>query len=119
MSIINKDKGSTIAQEFEHCKNVFQQLRGLMFSKRKCLLFELGKEKRTPLHMFFVFFAIDVIYLDKTKKVVEMKRNLKPFWFYYPEKKAKFIIEAPSGVIDESCTERGDQVVINISKIYK
>ncbi|MFW6014325.1 MAG: DUF192 domain-containing protein [Nanoarchaeota archaeon] len=112
MQIINKDKETVIASEFKHCKNFFQHFRGLMFSGKKCLLFEFEKEKHISLHMFFVFFAIDVVYLDKNKKVVEIKKGLKPFWFYSPKKKAKFIIEAPEGIVDKTMTKEGDWVVV-------
>ena len=39
--------------------------------------------------MFFVFFPIDVLFLDKNKKVVELKENFKPFSIYFPKNKAK------------------------------
>ncbi len=112
MLIKNNDKQTVIAREFKHCKNFLQHSKGLMFSGKKCLFFEFEREKYIPLHMFFVFFSIDVIYLDKNYRVVEIKKNLKPFWFYNPKKKAKFIVEAPAGVIDKTFTETGDRLMI-------
>ncbi len=42
--------------------------------------------------MFFVFFPIWVFFLDSKKNVVE-KAYLKPFSFYMPRKKAKFLVD--------------------------
>ena len=45
--------------------------------------------------MFFVFYPIDILFLNKNKEIVEIKQNLKPFAFYTPKSKAKYIIEMP------------------------
>lgn len=49
----------------------------------------------SSIHMLFVFYPINVIFLDSNKKVVDIKKKLKPFTFYSPKKKAKYIIELP------------------------
>ena len=46
--------------------------------------------------MMFVFFPIDIIFLNKNKKIIEIKRNLKPWLFYTSKNKSKFFIEIPS-----------------------
>lgn len=74
------------------CKSLWSKTRGLMFSKKKNLMFVFDDEKRRSLHMLFVFFPIDVLFLDKNKKVVE-KARLKPFSFYKSKKKAKYVVE--------------------------
>ena len=53
----------------------------------------LPKERNISLHMFFVFYPIDVIVLNKDKKVVEIKENFKPFKFWYAKQKGKYLIE--------------------------
>jgi len=70
--------------------------------------FVFGKPARIDLHMFFVFFPIDIIFLDKTKKVIETKKNFKPFTFYFSKHKAKFVIELPQNTISKSNTELND-----------
>ncbi|MBW2978425.1 DUF192 domain-containing protein [Candidatus Woesearchaeota archaeon] len=79
--------------EFKICKSVWGKSRGLMFSKKKNLVFIFNKEKRIPLHMFFVFYPIDVLFLDKNKRIVEIKKNFKPFSFYTSKNKAKYVAE--------------------------
>ena len=86
---------------------------GLMFSKKNkelALVFEFKKEQIIPIHMFFVFFPIDLIFLDKHKKVVELKEDLRPFNFYKPENKAKYIIELNKGTIEKTRASLGDKL---------
>jgi uncharacterized membrane protein (UPF0127 family) len=45
--------------------------------------------------MLFVFYSINVLFLDSNKKVIDIKKRLRPFTFYSPKKKAKYIIELP------------------------
>ena len=67
--------------------------RGLMFSRRENLLFVFNDEKRRSLHNWFVFFSIDLLFLDKDFRVVEIKRNFRPFDFYKSREKARYVLE--------------------------
>jgi uncharacterized membrane protein (UPF0127 family) len=60
-------------------------------------------------HMFFMKFALDLVYLDRQKKVVKVRRNLKP-WRISGALKARSVLELPVGTIDDSRTEVGDQL---------
>jgi len=70
-----------------------------MFSPRKNLVFVFPDERIVSLHMFFVFFPINVLYLDSGRRVVE-KARLKPFGWYKPKRKAKFVLELAAGDAD-------------------
>jgi len=112
--IKNISKNKVIAKRHNTCKSIFSKATGLMFSKEKKnfgLVFEFKKEQITSLHMFFEFYPIDVLFLDKNMKVVEKKEKFLPFTFYFPKKKAKTIIEFNAG----SCldTNIGDKIKIN------
>ena len=78
-----------------------QKAKGLMFSKKidKAYIFIFSKSRRMDMHMFFVFFPIDVLFLDHKRRIVEIKENFRPFTFYYSKEKANYVIELPSGSI--------------------
>lgn len=78
----------------EKCDSFFKRFRGLMFSKRRNLLFDLGKETRigAVIHMFFVFYPIKVYWLNSEKEIVDYK-VVKPFRIAVPNSKARYIIE--------------------------
>ncbi len=91
--ITNKKNGKIISREEIICRNIFSQGRGLMFRKRNNLVMIFSKDRELSLHMFFVFFPIDVLILDSNKKVVEIKKNFKPFRFWKSSVKGRYIVE--------------------------
>ena len=60
--------------------------------------------------MFFVFYPIDLIFLNKNKEVVELKRNLRPFSIYSPKKKTKYILELKKGSIKNNKVRLKDKL---------
>lgn len=109
--IKNLTRNRILAKNAKICKSIFSKTFGLMFSlKRKSLIFIFREEKIIPLHMLFVFYPIDVLFLDKNKKVIEVKENFKSFSFYTPKKKARYITELPKGIIKKSRTKLGDRI---------
>ncbi|MAE42640.1 hypothetical protein CMO93_02625 [Candidatus Woesearchaeota archaeon] len=108
-TVKNKTTKKIMSKNAKLCSSIFSKTFGLMFSaKPKALVFIFEKEKIIPLHMFFVFYPIDILFLDKNKIVVEKKENFKPFAFYTPKKKAMYIIELPKDAIKK--TEIGDKI---------
>ncbi|MBW2976409.1 DUF192 domain-containing protein [Candidatus Woesearchaeota archaeon] len=110
MPVENTTKKTLIAKNAKICRGIVSKSLGLMFSKPRPLIFIFKKEKIVPLHMLFVFYPIDVLFLDKNKKVVEVKESFKPFKFYTPKNKALYIIELPKGAIKNSKTKIGDKI---------
>jgi len=97
------------------CESVFSQIKGLMFSTNikhndMALIFVFDKLKKETLHMFFVGYAIDVLFLDEKKDVVEIKENFRPFSVYWPGEKAKYIIEIGAGTINKHNIKTGDRI---------
>lgn len=91
--IVNKTTGKIISDKEKVCKNIFSQSLGLMFSKRKNLVMEFDKKNKISIHMFFVFYPIDVLILDENKRIVEVKRNFKPFRFWNSKERGKYVVE--------------------------
>jgi uncharacterized membrane protein (UPF0127 family) len=60
-------------------------------------------------HSFFMKFPIDLVYLDRGKKVRRTRRAMVP-WRVSACLTAHSILELPAGVIERSGTEPGDQV---------
>ena len=110
MRIKNTTKKSIIAKNAILCKNTLSKTIGLMFSKPRALIFIFKKEKIIPLHMLFVFYPIDILFLNKNKVVAEIKESLMPFSFYTPKNKAQYILELPQGTIRKTKTEIKDKI---------
>ena len=90
-----------IAKSYKEAKSIADKGFGLMFKTKvtKPLVFFFDKEKIVSLHMWFVFMPIDVIFLDSNKNIVEILEDFKPFSYYNPKNKAKYVIEFEAGTI--------------------
>jgi hypothetical protein len=67
----------------------------------------------TSIHMFFMRFPIDVLYVDRENRVVRVQARIKP-WRVGPlyTRGARFVIELPAGAIEASGTQVGDHLVL-------
>jgi uncharacterized protein len=62
-------------------------------------------------HSFFMKFAIDLVYLDRDKKVRKVRHRMVP-WRLSACLTAHSILELPAGVVATSGTQAGDQLEI-------
>jgi uncharacterized membrane protein (UPF0127 family) len=60
-------------------------------------------------HSFWMKFGIDVVYLDRSKKVRKVRPNLVP-WRMSMCLSAHSVLELPVGTIERTQTQRGDQL---------
>jgi len=94
------------------CNSFISKAIGLMFAlKPRNLLFVFNKEVIRGLHMLFVFFPIDVVFLDKNKKVVELKEGFMPFTFYRPRNKAMYVLEMAKGSVRRYRIKLGQRAI--------
>lgn len=91
--IVNKTKNIIISEQEIICNTLFSQARGLLFRKKQNVLMSFPREQTVHLHMFFVFYPIDVVVLDNAMKIVEIKRNFKPFTFWSSSKNGAYVLE--------------------------
>jgi uncharacterized membrane protein (UPF0127 family) len=109
--IKNQSQKFVIIEKAKPCTSMASKALGLMFRIKKpkeALIFIFGSEKRADLHMLFVFFPIDVLFLGKDKHVVDIKKDFKPFTYYSPKAKAMYVIELPVGAMGS--TRIGDKI---------
>jgi uncharacterized protein len=114
MALRNTTRRSRLAGNIIVCRSLFSKMKGLMFSPKiqdKALIMVFAKEQIVALHMLFVFFPIDIIFLDRAKKVVETSEHAKPFISQIvPQHKAQYVIELPAGMIAKTKTKVGDRL---------
>ena len=67
----------------------------------------------SSIHMFFMRFALDILYVDQDDRVVRAQRGIKP-WRVGPVRTrgARYVIELPVGTIERSQSEIGDHLRI-------
>lgn len=106
MRLIDKTTGKVLASKVELADTFWRRFRGLMFRRRfprgSAIFFKLPKPGRYGIHMFFVKFPIDLLYLDSKFVVVELRAGLKPWHTHRPHAVVNYLIELPAGTISRS-----------------
>lgn len=82
--------------------NFFTKFRGLMLKNKKD--FNIGDgllfTDCSSIHMFFMRFPIDVIFMDKHFKITKIVKGLKINHFSIAPKSTFYTLELPNGCID-------------------
>ncbi len=105
--VVNRTTGEVLARRVVCCDTFFRRLRGLMFraplSPDEVYLFRLGKESvlDAAIHMWFVFFPIAVIWLDRHGCVVGKRRALPWRPFYAPPFPAAAFLEGHVSLLEK------------------
>lgn len=64
------------------------------------------------IHMFFMRFSIDVVFLDKQNNIVKLAEHVRPWSMIPPVRHAHSALEFPAGTIRRQDLRRGDQIVV-------
>ena len=113
--ILNTTKNTVIAQKGVLADTFFSRMIGLLNRQSLQRGEALVITRCQSIHMLFMRFSIDAIFIDKNDYVVGLVERLLPFRFSRIFLKANRVIEAPSGVIVQSKTALGDKIEITIS----
>jgi len=114
MRLIVQATGRILAQKVEIADTFWRRFRGLMLRRRfprgSALLFKLSRPGRYGVHMFFVMFPIDLLYLNENFVVVDVCRNLKPWRTHRPKVRASYIVELPAGTVSRARVKLGQKI---------
>jgi len=112
MRVQNQTTGQFLITRGELARTFWARFRGLM---GRPLLKEgeglvLAGEK--SIHTFFMKFPIDVIYADRTWRVVRLDPAMPPNRLGPIVFQAAYVLELPAGVIQATGTAVGDQLIV-------
>lgn len=111
--IENSSRGSVVATQGELARTLWTRFRGLMLRSAIEPGQALVIDPCGSIHMFFMRFPIDVLYLDRADRVVRVQEGVKP-WRVGPlyTRGAHYVVELPVGTIAKTGTTVGDSVRI-------
>lgn len=112
MKVINISKNSILADKAAYASTFLSRLIGLLNRKSLSKGDALILAPSNCIHSFFMRFTIDVVFLNKEGRVINVLPSFKPFRFSPFYFGASVTIELPEGVIKPSQTQPGD--IINI-----
>ena len=112
---ITKDDGSIVAAEVEYADTMLKQIVGLMFRKSVpksyAMVFTMRRDNREGIHMLFMRFHIDIAFLDKDKRIIDIRQNLKPWTgLAFSHKPFRYAIELPAGAAARASLKLGERL---------
>jgi len=112
---INRTRGTTLCEHIEDAGGMAGQSRGLLgrdgLASGHGMLFVRGRlEPFMWMHMFFMRFAIDIVFLDRHNTVVRISHTLRPWRLSRIVFGASKAIELEAGAALRSDTRVGDSI---------
>ncbi|WP_179884871.1 DUF192 domain-containing protein [Bacillus sp. AFS015802] len=89
----------TIPYPLKKADRFLLRLRGLMFRKKPLQEEGIWITPCNSIHMFFMRFSIDAVFLDREQRVIKLIPDLHPWKMTLPVRHAHSVIELPSGSI--------------------
>jgi uncharacterized membrane protein (UPF0127 family) len=109
----NETRGTVIASQIEVGSSFWAKFKGLMGRPSLASGAGLWLPGDNGIHMFFMRFPIDAVFLSREGRVVGVYRGVRPWIGMVPfVRGAHGVLELPVGAIDASKTEIGDVVRI-------
>jgi uncharacterized membrane protein (UPF0127 family) len=112
MKAIDRTSGKVLAPNLAVADTFFTRLKGLLGKKVLPHGDGLWIKHCNSVHTFGMRFPIDVVFLDKGKRVVGLAKTLRPNRISRLYSRASSVIELPAGTIDVAVTVIGDHIEI-------
>ncbi|HDD24203.1 MAG TPA: DUF192 domain-containing protein [Chloroflexi bacterium] len=107
VAVRNETQGVPLLPRVRACRSFLCRLRGLTFrrqleaSEGLWLIGQRESRMDTAIHMFFVFFPIAVVWLDRSGQVVDTCLALPFRPLYVPARPARDVLEGPPELLDQ------------------
>jgi uncharacterized protein len=110
LRLVDPATGSVLADQVERPRTFFGRGLGLMFRNTLAPGSAMWIDPCDGIHMFWMRFPIDAIFLDKAHRVVRVNRRL-GLWRVVPFVwGARSVVELPAGTLDGLSLPKGHQL---------
>ena len=96
-TLIDLNTGATVATDLRSARSYWARFRGLMLSRRPPQGMGLRIEPCSSIHMFWMLFAIDAVFYDRSERVLKVCRGVRPWIGFGAARGARGVIELPVG----------------------
>jgi uncharacterized protein len=112
MKVYLKGKDIVIVERCGLANTFISRTKGLLGKKSISENEGLYFPNCNSIHMFFMRFPIDVLFLDRNQTVVAYLENFKPWRLQFPVKSAVNTLELPTHTIKKHGIKIGDTIVL-------
>lgn len=112
MIIENITKNTILADECRVADTFLSRFMGLMGKKTLQPGSGLLIKPCNSIHMFFMHFPIDAVFLNSDNKVVHIIEGIMPWRVSPVIRQARSVLELPVGTVESSSTDVGDRLEV-------
>jgi uncharacterized membrane protein (UPF0127 family) len=105
--LVHARTGEAVATNLEIARSLWKRTKGLLGRSGLPLGGGMRFEGTNSIHMLFMRFPIDVLYLDRQERAVKLVHRLGP-WRFSVARRAHVTIELPAGTLARHGVQVGD-----------
>lgn len=110
--ITNQTRGTVVAERARVATSLRDRVVGLLGTPEVLPGEGLLIERTQSIHMFFMRYAIDVVFYDRACRVTRTVPRLRPWRVVWWARGARDCVELRAGALDGTGTQAGDQLEI-------
>lgn len=110
--IRNLTKDVVLAKHAAHARSILGCMRGMLGRNFSDTFDAIIFERHSSIHMWFMHMPLDIVFLDKDCRIIDVRHTLKP-WRMASKFGAKTVVELPAGKLKQTGAEVGDQLKLS------
>ncbi len=112
--VINATRGAVLAERAGLADSLMTRSVGLLGQASLPEGSGLVIDPCTSIHMFFMRFAIDALYVAQNGTVLRVVSNLRPWRIGPISFRSRYVVELPAGTATRTGTQSGDQLRLEL-----
>ena len=120
ISIKNASR-KTVIDKVTYSGSILKNTKGLMFRESGRMLMKSLNDSRTAIWMPFMRYGLDLVFIDRSKTVVDIIYDAAPInilkpktWkLYIPKESCRYVLEIESGLVKKERFAIGDRIEFN------
>ena len=110
MVVRNITHNTLLADDCGHARTFFARFRGLQLKRDLPKGCGLLITPCNSIHMFFMRFPIDAVFIDENRIVLYIKEGIKPWNISKIIGRSRSVLELPAGTVSATGTKPGDRL---------
>ena len=116
VSVANVDRNTIVGDRVRMARTLTDRTVGLLGTRSLAPGEGLWIERSPSIHMFFMRFAIDAVFVAADGRVTKIVENLRPWRVVWWARGARDCLELPVGAVAASGTRVGDRLELSSSQ---
>jgi len=112
LRLLHPRSGRVLVERLRVPRTSFGRAHGLMFQRELPAGEGMWITPCNGIHMFFMRFPIDAVFVDRRLRVVRVRADLRPWRVVPLVLRAHSVLELPAGAVADLALERGEQLAI-------